>query len=103
MVDFDKKIEDIVSDYYKTIGKFNNVSSLISQKVYEFDVHDDDEKRKEKEGQREELLIDLGRIAEMAFKYIIKIRRMELYPNEPYLDANIAGNTVKGFRDKEKN
>lgn len=102
MVDFDKKIEDIVSDYYKTIGKFNNVSSLISQKVYEFDVQDDEEKRKEKEGQREELLIDLGRIAEMAFKYIIKIRRMELYPNEPYLDSNINGHTVRGFRDKEK-
>ena len=101
MLDFDKKIDDIISDYYSTIGKFNNVSALISQKKYEFNELDDEETRKEKEGQQREILVDLGRIAEMAFKYIIKIRRMELYPNEPYLDSNINGNIVKGFRDKE--
>ena len=36
----------------------------------------------------------------MAFKYLIKIRRMELFPNEPYADCVINGNIVKGFKDK---
>jgi len=100
MVDFDKKQEDIISDYYSTIGKFNNVSKLIAQKEYEINEHDTEDIKKIKEGQQREILVDLGRIAEMAFKYIIKIRRMELFPNEPYLDTNIDGNIVKGFRDK---
>lgn len=102
IVDFNKKKEDITEDYYSTIGGFDNVSVLLSQKEWEVTEHDDDETKKIKEGRQRDILVALGKIAEMAFKYIIKIRRMELFPNEPYLDTNINGNIVKGFRDKEK-
>ena len=102
IVDFNKKKEDITEDYYSTIGGFDNVSVLLSQKLWEVNEHDDDETKKIKEGRQRDILVALGKIAEMAFKYIIKIRRMELFPNEPYLDTNINGNIVKGFRDKEK-
>lgn len=102
MVDCNKKIEDITSDYYNTIGKFNNVSSLIIAKSYEIKNDDSEETKKIKEGQQREILVDLGRILEMSFKYIIKIRRMYLFPNEPYLSTvDVNGNPVKGFIDKE--
>ena len=102
MIDRNKKIEDILSDYYNTIGKFNNVSNLIVAKSYEINSTDDDETKKIKEGQQREILVDLGRIAEMAFKYLIKIRRMDLFPKEPYLDTvDVTGATVRGFKDKE--
>ena len=100
IVDFNEKIEDITKDYYSTIGAFDNVSVLLSQKVWEVTENDDEETIKTKEGRKDDLLVDLGRIAEMAFKYIIKIRRMELYPNEPYLDTVVNGNLTKGFKDK---
>lgn len=100
MVDFEEKMKDIISDYYSTIGKFNNVSNLILSKSYLVNENDSEETQREKEGQRREILVDLGRVAEMAFKYLIKIRRMELFPNEPYNDSVINGNVVKGFKDK---
>ena len=101
MIDVTAKMNDILSDYYSTIGKFKNVSESISLNTFRINEKDDEETKKEKEGQQREILIDLGRVAEMAFKYIIKIRRMELYPNEPYLDTVIDGHTVKGFKEKE--
>lgn len=101
MVDFEQKMNDILSDYYSTIGRFMNVSETISLNTFKIKDNDDEETKKVKEGQQREILIDLGRVAEMAFKYIIKIRRMELYPNEPYLDTVINGNIVKGFKEKE--
>ena len=102
MVDFNEKMEDILSDYYNTIGKFNNVSNLVKDKAYEINDTDVEETKKIKEGQQREILVDLGRVAEMAFKYLIKIRRMNLFPKEPYLDTvDVAGATVRGFKDKE--
>ena len=102
MVDRHEKLEDILSDYYNTIGKFNNVTSLIKDKSYEIKDTDDEDTKRIKEGQQREILVDLGRIAEMAFKYLIKLRRMELFPNESYLDTvDNNGNTVRGFKDKE--
>lgn len=101
MVDFDKKMSDIISDYYSTIGKFMNVSEILSLNAFRINDSDDEEIRKIKEGRQREILIDLGRVAEMAFKYIIKIRRLELYPNEPYDDIIVNGQTVRGFKDKE--
>ncbi|MBE6160237.1 MAG: hypothetical protein E7157_04235 [Lactobacillales bacterium] len=101
MIDFDKKMDDIISDYYSTIGKFDNVSNLMSLRNYTINENDDDETKRIKEARKNELLIDLGRVAELAFKYLIKIRRANLFPNEPYSDTIINGNKVKGFKEKE--
>ena len=101
MVDFDKKMNDIISDYYSAIGKFMNVSETISLNTFKIDDNDDEEMMKVKEGCQREILIDLGRVAELAFKYIIKIRRMELYPNEPYENIEVDGHKIRGFKDKE--
>lgn len=101
MVDFEEKMNDIVSDYYSTIGKFNNISILLSLESYNINEDDSLETKKEKEGQKREILVDLGRVAEMAFKYLIKIRRMQLYPKELYNDTVVKGSIVKGFKDKE--
>ena len=102
MVDRREKLEDILSDYYSTIGKFNNVTNLIKDKSYEIKDTDAEDTKRIKEGQQREILVDLGRIAEMAFKYLIRLRRMELFPNEPYSDTvDTHGNPVRGFKDKE--
>ena len=43
MVDFEEKMKDIISDYYSTIGKFNNVSNLISLELHEINENDSEE------------------------------------------------------------
>jgi len=100
--DYSKKIEDITTDYYSTIGKFNNVTHLLELKNYEILESDSEETKKIKEGMQREILVDLGRVAEMALKYIIKIKRIELYPDEPYYDIKKDGMTTKGFKDRGK-
>ncbi len=101
MVDETAKKKDIIDDYYSTIGRFMNTSDLILSKKYEINSTDNEEVKKIKEGQQRQILVDLGMILEFSFKYLIKIRRMNLYPNEPYLDVNNNGNIIKGFQSKE--
>lgn len=97
MVDYNLKMEDIVSDYYQLIGKFNLITHNIVNKDLIIRENTNNDEKKIIEAEQKELLIDLGRVAELAFKYIIKIKRLEMYPNEPYNSSE----QNKGFKDKE--
>ncbi len=97
MVDYNVKMDDIKSDFYSSIAKFNIVKDAYEKKGYVVLPSDDYETREIKKHLEKEILADMGRAAELFFKYIVKIERLRLFPNEPYeSDQN-----TKGFKDKE--
>ena len=97
MVDYDKKMADINTDYYSSIARYKIIESIYKEKKYIIDSGDDDETVAIKTGLYNELLVDIGRSIELFFKYIIKIKRAELFPMEPYDSTS----SVKGYKDKE--
>lgn len=99
MVDYNLKLEDILSDYYQMIDEFDLISKTISNNSFTIDINDNADIKRRKENQKKKVLQDLGRILELSFKYILKIKRLELYPNEPY--ENEPTGRIKGFKEKE--
>lgn len=102
IVDYNLKMQDIIKDFHKAIAKFNLAASAYEKKEYIINPTDDEETKEYKEALKEEILTDLGRSAELFFKYIVKIARMKLFPNEHYENTvDSHGQNVKGFKEKE--
>ena len=100
MVDYDLKMKDILEDYYKMIDEFDLISKTISNNNFIIDENDTEEIKRKKGNQKNKVLQDLGRILELTFKYILKLKRLELAdPQEPYISNNSKNNN--GFREKE--
>lgn len=99
MVDYDLKKKDILEDYFQMIDEFDLISKTILNNNFTINESDDEDTKRRKENQKKKVLQDLGRILELSFKYILKIERLELYPDEPYESDSI--NKVKGFKEKE--
>lgn len=76
---------DIENDFYSCIGEFNNLNILMNA-LSDLKINDNDseEAKRTKHGQIKGLLIQLGRIGELAFKYLLKIKQTQLYPNQDY-------------------
>ena len=83
MTNYEKNKEKIMDDFYKCIGTFENYKLLYGNKQTILDVYlsDSDELKKIKKGRTEDLLSNLGKVGEKAFKYIFGLRILELYPN----------------------
>ena len=83
-VDKTLKMEDILSDYYSALAKFENIKLLYESHKENFVINDTDDELTVsiKKAQLNELLVDLGRVGELALKYIIKLKQLELYPNQ---------------------
>lgn len=83
-IDKELKMQDILSDYYSALAKFENIKLLYESHKDEFVIKEtDDELRISiKKAQLNELLVDLGRVGELALKYILKLKQVELYPNQ---------------------
>ena len=99
MIDYNLKMEDILSDYFQMIDEFDLITSIILNNNFIIDDNDNAETIRKKNNQKKKVLQDLGRILELAFKYIIKLKRLKIYPNEPYESDSIK--KIKGFKDKE--
>lgn len=77
--------KDIEKDFYNCIGAFKNICSLINVfPKLKINVTDSEEEKNIKQSQIDDLLVQLGRIGELAFKYLLKIKQIELYPNQNY-------------------
>jgi len=104
-VDYDRKLEEIHNDYYSALGKFANIEKLIISKDYDIKPGDNDLTKKIKEAQLNEILVDLGRVGEMAFKYLIKLEQLNSYPNQPLeqfqKDALFKKGPLKSYADKK--
>ena len=74
--------EDLLSKCFSSL----NEAKIMMEHLEEYKILPTDSEKEKflKKGNRENILISLGRAGELAFKYLIKIRMIQLYPNEPY-------------------
>ena len=77
--------KDIEDDFYKCLARFKNVK-IVMDNLKKLSISEQDNPKSKKifEKQKEELLIDLGRIGELAFKYLLKLKQIDVYPNQDY-------------------
>ena len=82
-------VKDIEGDYTKCLGTFRNITEDMT-KISRIKItkNDSEEEAAIKQGQFDEMLIRLGRVGELAFKYIIKKKQLEMFPNEDYDQFN---------------
>jgi len=83
-VDKELKMQDILSDYESALAKFENIDFLYNSHKDKFTITEEDDEQTiiRKKARLNELLVDLGRVGELALKYIIKLKQLELYPNQ---------------------
>ena len=83
-VDKALKMQDILSDYESALAKFENIDFLYQSHKDKFTITEEDDEQTitRKKARLNELLVDLGRVGELALKYIIKLKQLELYPNQ---------------------
>ena len=74
--------EDLLSKCFSAL----NEAKIMIKHLEEYKILPTDSEKEKflKKGNRENILISLGRAGELAFKYLIKLRMIQLYPNEPY-------------------
>ena len=78
--------DKIINDYYKCIGTFKNCEMLYKNKNdFTITENDNEEEREIKKGRTDDLLSNLGKVGEKAFKYIFALEILNLYPN---IDTN---------------
>ena len=79
---YDINIKRVIDDYYKCIGAFENCRLIYSYRD-SFNISDADfeEIKAIKKGREEDLLSELGKVGEKAFKYILGLEILKIYPN----------------------
>lgn len=77
--------KDIEMDFYSCLGLFKNVDLLIKHaNDYKVNSTDSDNLKMVKESQEKEILVMLGRVGELAFKYLLKNKQIQMYPHQSY-------------------
>ena len=72
----------VLDDYYKCIGAYRNCKSLYNNKNnYQLKRNDTEEEKLIKKGIEEDILSNLGKVGEKAFKYIIGLEKLKITPN----------------------
>lgn len=75
--------EKVINDYYKCIGAFKNCENIYKNKsTFTIKDNDPEEIKLIKKGMQEDLLSNLGKIGEKAFKYIIGLENLKISPNQ---------------------
>ena len=72
----------ILDDYYKCIGAFENCKTIYNEKdKFSLKSEDSEEMKHTKKGREEDLLSELGKVGEKAFKYILGLEYLNTCPN----------------------
>jgi len=80
---YDINKEKILDDYYKCIGAFINCCKLYQDKENSLiAITDKQEQAAIKKGMKEDMLSNLGKVGEKAFKYIIGLENLRISPNQ---------------------
>lgn len=83
MTNYELNMRKIIDDYYKCIGSFYNCYKLYEQKDNNLIIISDmKEQVAIKKGMQEDLLSNLGKVGEKAFKYIIGLENLTINPNQ---------------------
>lgn len=73
----------VLDDYYKCVGAFLNCCKLYQQRTnYIITKNNTEEEKLIKKGMQEDLLSNLGKVGEKAFKYIIGLENLNINPNQ---------------------
>ena len=83
MTNYEINKQKIIDDYYLCLGAFQNCNELY-QKRENFEILKDDTPSQIgiKKGRKADLLSNLGKVGEKAFKYIIGLENLRTYPNQ---------------------
>ena len=77
--------KDIEKDFYNCLGAFKNFCTLMNTfPNLEINATDSEEDKNIKQAQIDDLLVQLGRIGELAFKYLLKLKQIELHSDWRY-------------------
>lgn len=95
MTDYNKKIEDAIEDYGLATARYRIVYTILESKLFDSKDEDSDIKKFQNKKGKESLMIDLGSIAEHSLKYYLKLKRIELFPDEEYDNG-----TKNSFKEK---
>ncbi len=81
----DLKQKDIEKDFYNCLGAYENVSKIMKS-IEDLRITDSDtvKERLLKQGQIDDILVHLGRIGELAYKYLLKLKQIQIYPHQSY-------------------
>ena len=104
--------KDIESDFESCIACFYNVEiimknfSRIMEKKDELDFAQNINFDNVLEKQKAEIITLLGRVCELAFKYLLKIKQMQIYPNLNYEQFSknqviYSANSIKDLKNKK--
>lgn len=77
----------LINDYFMCVGAFENCNFVYNNRSsFLVTDSDNDEVKLIKKGREEDLLSELGKVGEKAFKYILGLEVLRLYPN---LDSKV--------------
>ena len=81
---YEINMKKILDDYYKCLGAFKNCSILYEQhtKINKKNGNSTQEEIEIRKGMEEDLLSNLGKVGEKAFKYIIGLENLRISPNQ---------------------
>lgn len=102
MTNYEINKQKILEDYYLCIGAFENCSDLFQKEKYNTQHTDTKEERAIKKGREADLLSNLGKVGEKAFKYIIGLENLALYPNQDPNSFELLWKKVNVLKDFAK-
>lgn len=77
--------QDINKDYYSCIGEYTNLKAIMNDILnIKFLNTDSAEEIELKQARINGASISLGRIGELAYKYLLKLKQIELFPKQNY-------------------
>ena len=101
---YESNFKRIMEDYYICLGAFNNCTTLYKLNMKSDNLIEDKNEAKEiKKGMEADLLSNLGKVGEKAFKYIIGLENLKLYPNQDEYSFELLWkktNVLKDFAKK---
>lgn len=103
MTNYEINMQKILEDYYLCLGTFVNCSELYANKE-SFQIVNTDtlEQIAIKRGREADLLSNLGKVGEKAFKYIIGLENLALYPNQDPNSFELLWKKVNVLKDFAK-
>jgi len=92
VADYEAKMKDLEEDFLSSLARLNIAVNTMETGLFLPAETDNEEILKVKEKIKNETMTDFGRIIEFGLKYFIKLKRMELFPNEIYDDPTNSQN-----------
>lgn len=102
-INYEINKQKIIDDYYLCMGSFINCSVIYGLKeLYTINHGDSSKKIVMKEAIKADLLSNLGKVGEKAFKYIIGLENLKIYPNQDPYNFEMLWKKINSLKDFAK-